>query len=358
MKPFRVAIFGAGNIGTALAVALAESPDYEVTLSDISDETMDKARRLGATGSYRAAHRNDSQRSIAIGQDLIVAAVPDTIVPQIAQVAAAADSNFLDFSHPSPATKSALQVISKTRAIMNGCGASPGLSENVAVNLASMFSEIDDLTIRVGAIPRFAANRLGYGRIWNMNGLFDEYMLPSAALRNGQPTSLSSLEGHEEFTIDGVGYEAFNTASGTPDAISVANVKIKNLTFKTIRHPGHLEYVKFLFDDLGLRKRRDMLTSLLGNGLPEVKDDVVLMFITARGKSEGRIVEKSIFHRLSPSIASERFNALTRVAVGYAATLIEQLRAGAISSPGFVEHWRMPTNLFMESPMIAEHPSA
>lgn len=358
MKPFRVAIFGAGNIGTALAVALSEAGGYEITLSDTTDEAMDNARRYGAAASYRSAYQPDSQRSIAARHDLVVAAVPDSAVLQIAQLAADANVHYLDFSRAADQTRAALASLASQRAVFTGCGASPGLSENLAVNLIKGFSLVQDLTVRVGAIPRFTSNRLGYGRIWNMNGLFDEYLSPSSAIRDKKLTKLASLEGVEHFAIDGVSYEAFNTASGSPQDLTVSNVEIENLTFKTIRHPGHLEYIKFLFDDLGLRKRRDMLTSLLGNGLPEVKDDVVLMFLTARGTSEGKSVERSIFQRLSPSFGADKFNALTRVAVGYAATLIDQLRSGTIQPSGFVDHWRTPADVFMNNPILAGTPAS
>lgn len=351
MAPFRVIVFGAGNVGTALSGALSTLPDLEVTLADSTDEALDAARAEGIKASFRSGYRPDDVRAMATGHDLVVAAVPDRTVPQIARLAAETGAHYLDFSRPSEETLAALAPLCDRRAVLTGCGASPGLVENVATDLIAQFSAIDELTIRVGAIPRHAVNRLGYGRLWNMDGLFDEYLLPSAALREGKPVSVTSLEAYERFTIDGAAYEAFITAGGMTG--DFADCGIRNLTFKTIRHPGHLDYMRFLLDDLGLRKRRDMLKSLLCNGLPVVEDDVVMFFVTARGTSDGQNVERSVFHRLAPAFQARRFNALTRVAAGYAATLIERLQQGALPAAGRIDHRRQPTAPLLASRFLA-----
>lgn len=349
MAPFRIIIYGAGNVGTALAGALSSQPDISVTLADSRDEALDVARGLGVNAAFRSGYLPADLRAMAAGHDVIVAAVPDRAVPEIARVAAEVGAHYLDFSRPTPETRAALAGLSEYRSMLTGCGASPGLVETIATDFIAQFSRIDDLTIRVGAIPRHAVNRLGYGRIWNMDGLFDEYLLPSAALRDGRQVMIEPLEDHECFTIDGAPYEAFVTAGGMTGDFADCGVPIRNLTFKTIRHPGHLDYMRFLLDDLGLRKRRDMLKSLLCNGLPAVGDDVVIFFVTASGESGGEHVNRSIFHRLAPAFQAGHFNALTRVAAGYAATLIGLLKDGKLGHMGMIPHRNLPIPTILES---------
>lgn len=357
MAPFRTIIFGAGNIGTALASALSTLPGLSVTLADSTDEALDAARQLGVQAAFRHGYLPADLRAMAADHDLIVAAVADRNVPEIARLAAATGTHYLDFSRPAAETQAALAGLAERRAVLTGCGASPGLVEALATDLISQFTRIDELTIRVGAIPRHAVNRLGYGRIWNMDGLFDEYLLPSAALRDGKPVTIEPLEGHERFTIDGASYEAFVTAGGMTDDFTGGSVPIRDLTFKTIRHPGHLDYMRFLLDDLNLRKRRDMLKSLLCNGLPVVEEDMVMFFITARGEAGGESVERSVFHRLAPSFQAGRFNALTRVAIGYAANLIDRLRHGELGEQGLIPHRNLPVRPILESSFLTGTPS-
>lgn len=352
MAPMRVIIFGAGNIGTALAGALSTLPNLAVTLADSTDEALDTARGFGIDARFRSGHLPGDLKAMAAGHDMIVAAVPDRTVPHIARLAAETGTHYLDFSRPTAETLATLGPLGGQRAVLTGCGASPGLVETIATGLIRQFSSIEDLTIRVGAIPRHAVNRLGYGRIWNMDGLFDEYLLPSAALRDGKPVTVEPLEGHESLAIDGAAFEAFVTSGGMTEDFADCGVPIRNLTFKTIRHPGHLDYMHFLLDDLNLRKRRDMLKSLLCNGLPVVEDDVVMFFVTARGEAGGRIIERSAFHRLAPVFQAGRFNALTRVAAGYAATLINLLTKGGVTGCGRIAHCDLPASEILESPFL------
>lgn len=352
MAPMRVIIFGAGNVGTALAGALSTLPSLAVTLADSTDEALDTARGFGIDARFRSGHLPCDLKAMAAGHDMIVAAVPDRTVPQIARLAAETGTHYLDFSRPTAETLATLAPLGGQRAVLTGCGASPGLVETIATGLIRQFSSIEDLTIRVGAIPRHAVNRLGYGRIWNMDGLFDEYLLPSAALRDGKPVTVEPLEGHESLAIDGAAFEAFVTSGGMTEDFADCGVPIRNLTFKTIRHPGHLDYMRFLLDDLNLRKRRDMLKSLLCNGLPVVEDDVVMFFVTARGEAGGRTIERSAFHRLAPPFQAGRFNALTRVAAGYAATLINLLTEGGVTGSGRIAHCDLPVGDILESPFL------
>lgn len=351
MRPFRVTIYGGGGIGTALAAALSAGEGFEVQLVDVNDEALDLAKRMHLPIKLRGAMHPDDAGKLAMDQDLVVAAVPDRNVHQIAAIAAQAKTHYLDFSHPDQASSAALGSLSAERVVVTGCGASPGLVENFAADLLRNFSSVQDVTIRAGAIPRFPTNRLGYGKVWNFDGLFDEYMQPSTGLRKGQPVQLTPLEEYEQFTIDGVPYEAFITSGGVSDVRTIHN-NLSNLTFKTIRHPGHLDYIRFLLEDLGLRDRRDMLRSVLSNGLPVIEDDVVLFFITARGFNNRQLVERSVFHRLAPKFQSDRFNALTRVAVGYAASVVSMLKDGKINVPGIVDHRDIDTTAIKESSFL------
>lgn len=352
MAPFRVIIFGAGNVGTALAGALSTLPNLAVTLADSTDEALDTARSFGIDARFRSGHLPGDLKAIAAGHDMIVAAVPDRTVPLMARLASEAGTHYLDFSRPTAETLAPLAPLAEKRAVLTGCGASPGLVETIATGLVRQFSSIEDLTIRVGAIPRHAVNRLGYGRIWNMDGLFDEYLQPSAAIRDRKPVTIEPLEGHEVLAIDGAAFEAFVTSGGMTEDFADCGVPIRNLTFKTIRHPGHLDYIRFLLDDLNLRKRRDMLKSLLCNGLPVVEDDVVMFFVTARGEAGGRNLERSAFQRFAPAFQAGRFNALTRVAAGYAATLIGLLTDGGVADSGHINHGDLSPSAILESPFL------
>ena len=347
MAKLKVCIFGAGEIGSALAMALAANEDFAVQVIDRSEEALDRLRAMNIQAVLKSFGHSDELQGLLSGQDVAVAAVPDGAVNAIAEAAARARVHYLDFSCARPETRAILAPLSEHRAVFNGCGVSPGMIGNVACGLLDAFSPVTDLTIRVGAIPRYPTNRLGYGQIWNVDGLIDEYTRPSAAIRDGKPVSVSPLEEYGQMSIDGVTYEEFVTSGGVEDLSIFSESAPRNVTFKTIRYPGHLDYMRFLLDDLGLRHRRDMLRSLLYNGLPVIEDDVLLLVVTARGFRGRQPTERTICHRFSPNRTLGPFNALTSVATGYAATLLSMLQRGEIPAKGLIAHHRIDTETLL-----------
>lgn len=347
MTKFKVTIFGAGNLGSALAVALNKTGVFAVQMIDPSEDALERFRRLDLDVAIRAFPAGGDLHLLLEGQDLAVAAVPDGSVAQIAAAAARAGTHYLDFVCTDPQARTILEPLSERRAVLLGCGVSPGFIGNVGCGLLRGCSDVADLTLRVGALPRFATNRLGYGQIWNIDGLIDEYTRPGVAIRDGRITPVSPLEEYGQIAIDGVTYEEFTTSGGVEDLEIFSGPALRNVTFKTLRYPGHLDYMRFLLDDLGLRQRRDMLKSLLYNGLPLVEDDVLMLVATARGYIGRQPTGRTVVYRFSPGIAPAPFNALTSVASGYAASLIAMLHEGEIAPRGIIAHHLIDTELLL-----------
>ncbi len=352
MAKLKVSIFGAGKIGTALAVTLSKNADFSLEIIDRSEEALDSLRAMQLDATLRTFRHPEDLPALLSGQDVAVAAVPETAVSEIARAAARANVHYLDFSCAGTQTREMLAALSGQRAVFTGCGVSPGMIGNIACGLLEESFGVTDLTIRVGAVPRFPTNRLGYGQIWNVDGLIDEYTRPSAAIRDGRPVMLAPLEEHGKLSIDGVNYEEFITSGGVGDLSIFSHSSLKNVTFKTIRYPGHLDYMRFLLDDLGLRSRRDMLRSLLCNGLPVIEDDILLLMVTARGSRGRQPSERTVCYRFSPDAKKGPFNALTSVATGYAATLLSMLQRDEIPSSGVIEHHRLDTEALQSSAFL------
>lgn len=338
MSPLRVFICGAGKIGTALAMLLAREDEFSVNVIDHSEDALHafESRRLPC--GTRLVRNRDELRQALASADVTVAAVPESAVESIMAAADAAGTHYLDFSPSLARSRQCLAALAGKRAVLTGCGVSPGIIDNMVTTLFRDFAPVNDLTVRVGSIPQVSTNRLGYGQIWDVDGLISEYTKPCAAIRNAQHVITDPLQDYERIVIDGTEYECFTTAGGLENLEALAVTKPVNVTFKTLRYPGHLEYMRFLLEDLNLRNRRDMLRNLLLNGLPVIADDVLLLAVTARGNRNGQIQEKTISHRFVPNPQVSPFNALTTIAVGYAATLLLLLSRGDLALTGFVPH--------------------
>jgi saccharopine dehydrogenase-like NADP-dependent oxidoreductase len=332
----KVLVVGAGNVGLRLGELLQGSGDFDVTMADCVEEALSPAAALGLEGVVLDAARSEELTRIAAAHDVVVAAVPDWLVHRVAGAALDAGVHYIDFSSRSEQLEALRDKVSAGRAFMPACGVSPGLVDLFAADLVSAFDEDIDLVVRVGALPQERTNRLGYGLIWNLDGLFAEYTKPCLAIRDGRPTSLPPLSDREDLILDGVAYEAFSTADGFGGAGDLAGSfqgRVRNLTFRTIRYPGHLDYMKLLLDDLGLRERKDLWMTLLQNGLPAIDRDMLLIHISAQGMRDGRYLERSELYRIRDGQrgdGADRGGALSLGSAAHAAACIDTLRAGAI----------------------------
>jgi saccharopine dehydrogenase-like NADP-dependent oxidoreductase len=348
MSRYRVAIVGAGNVGLALAELLTEVGDRSVVLIDGVVEAIDRAAELGFAAELCDAVRVHDLRHLLDGSAAVVAATPEAVVPHVVAAARSVGANALDLSTDEQEGVVTCDPAAPTA--LSRCGVSPGLIGALTADLLKAFGSVDDLVVRVGAIPQVPTNRLGYGRIWNVDGLIAEYTRPSEAIVDGRAARLAPLEGLETFALDGRPYEAFVTAGGMPILPGQLAVPVRNATFKTIRHPGHLDYMRFLLDDLGLRGRRDVLANLLMNGLPDVVDDEVLIHITARGEAAGVTTERSASWRIRPERGDRDrrpANALASGAAAHLATLIDLLEAGDVPRLGGARLDDVPIERFL-----------
>ncbi len=328
----RVAVIGTGRVGLCLAEMLAESGDYAVVAADCTEEALAAAQARGLEIRHVDAARPGELARLMAEADLAVAAVPDRLVPNVARAAAAAGISYLDFCEANEETLAAGASLAADRAFLTGCGVSPGLVDAVANDLAQRLDSGCDLDVRVGAIPAKPTNRLGYGLIWSLDGLIDEYTAPCAAIVEGRPATLPPLSGRIEFEADGVSYEAFLTAGSIDALTALVGPQVSNLAFRTVRYPGHLDYMQFLLDDLGLRARRDLLATVLSNGLPAAEPDAVVMHVRATGTRDGRASEELFSCRIEPETSAGEHGALSLASAAHACALIERLRAGALDS--------------------------
>lgn len=87
-------------------------------------------------------------------------------------------------------------------------------------------------------------------------------------------------------------------------------------------------------NDLGLRNRRDILRTLVLNGLPMFDDDVLMGIVTARGNRNGQ----SPKDRLPPVRPQPRHPAVQRPDINsgtHAATLLALLSRGEVAQSRF-----------------------
>ncbi len=101
------------------------------------------------------------------------------------------------------------------------------------------------------------------------------------------------LEGYEQFSLDGVHYEAFNTSGGLGTLCETLDGKVRELNYRTIRYFGHRDLMQFLLRDLRMNEKRDLLKQILEDAIPVTWQDVVITFVTVAGMRNGQFVQTS-----------------------------------------------------------------
>jgi saccharopine dehydrogenase-like NADP-dependent oxidoreductase len=334
----RITLLGAGHIGQTIARLLADSGSYEVTVVDRDPQAL--ARVAGPRIQTRVAETSQPLELLAVlrGQDAVVNALPYHLATLAATQALAAGCHYFDLTEDVAATR-AIQALARgaRTAFMPQCGLAPGFIGIVAHHLAQSFDTLQEVKMRVGALPAFPTNALKYNLTWSVDGLINEYCHPCEAIRGGRNIEVLPLEGLEHFSLDGTEYEAFNTSGGLGTLCETLAGRVQTLDYKSVRYPGHQALMKLLLEDLQLNQEPETLKSIMRKSIPSTMQDVVLVFVTVSGMRGGSLVQE-VFAR---KIFAERSETapLSAIQITTAAGIcaaVDLFREGRLPTQGFI----------------------
>jgi len=236
----KVALLGAGHIGQTIARLLHATGDYQVTVIDRSAPALAKLAAEGIQGAVVDTENTVSLAAALRGQTTVVNALPYHLAITAARLALEAGCHYFDLTEDVAATKEIKRLAEGAKtAFMPQCGLAPGFIGIVAHHLAKGFDTLNDVKMRVGALPAFPTNALKYNLTWSVDGLINEYCNPCEAIHDGRAIEALPLEGLEHFLLDGTEYEAFNTSGGLGTLCETLEGRVRNLDYKTVRYPGH-----------------------------------------------------------------------------------------------------------------------
>jgi saccharopine dehydrogenase-like NADP-dependent oxidoreductase len=346
-SPRSIVVVGAGKIGQVVAELLAASGDYDVTLADRD------AVALPADGRVRARTVDAADPAALAGllddHWAVLSAAPFQLTCGIAEAARAAGVHYLDLTEDVASTR-------RIRALADGapcafipqCGLAPGFVSIVAADLASRFDRLDSVRMRVGALPAYPSNALNYNLTSSTDGVINEYIEPCEAIVDGRRVSVPALEEREEFALDGVLYEAFNTSGGLGTLCETLDGKVRTLNYRTIRYPGHAAIMKALLHDLRLADRRDVLKDILENAVPTTTQDVVVIFVTVAGWRDGRLVQETYARKVYSAVVGGEVRSAIQITTASAiAAMLDLLAHGALPQQGFVKQEQVPLPAFL-----------
>ncbi|CAN5280191.1 saccharopine dehydrogenase C-terminal domain-containing protein [soil metagenome] len=311
-------IIGAGKIGPVIACLLADTQEYKIHLADLHFK--------GTTIAYLQANRPEitlltlDVSDTAALKDYVqrhaittlISALPFNLSIPIVNQAKNLGLNYFDLTEDVAVSQVVKQLAQgASSAFVPQCGLAPGMVGIIANDFTKHFDKVDTIKLRVGALPAYSSNSLGYALNWSVDGLINEYINSCLAIVDGQKTTLTALEGLEQLEIDGCLYEAFNTSGGLGSLADIYEGKVNTLNYKTLRYPGHCAIMRLLLNDLKLNQDRDTLKRILENSLPRNYHDVVVLCVSVAGWCAGEYLETNKVKKLYPKlIAGHQWSAI------------------------------------------------
>ncbi|HEV7164417.1 MAG TPA: saccharopine dehydrogenase NADP-binding domain-containing protein [Gammaproteobacteria bacterium] len=303
----RVLVLGAGKIGSLLSGLLAASGDYQISLADTNGkaaESVAAGHKLASIKAYQvdASSKDALETHLkAHPADAVISSLPYFCNPPVAEAARKHGLHYFDLTEDVEVTRAVTRIAQgATTTFAPQCGLAPGFISIAANELMTHFDEIHDVKLRVGALPQNPGNMTKYALTWSSDGVINEYGNTCYGIVNGKEAALMPLEGLETIQLEGKLYEAFNTSGGLGSLGETYAGKVRNMTYKTMRYPGHCEVMRLLMNDLGMNHDRDTLKRILERAVPRTVQDVVLIYVSVSGLQHGKFMEESYANAVYP----------------------------------------------------------
>ncbi|WP_281973853.1 saccharopine dehydrogenase family protein [Ruegeria faecimaris] len=348
---WNICVIGAGKIGQMIATLLQSSSNYSVTVADRDLAALSVLNRQGVS-TRQIDVSDETQLAEGLnGFDAVISAAPFFLTPRIAKAAKSAGAHYFDLTEDVAATNAVRELAADSEtAFMPQCGLAPGFVGIAGAALAAEFDTLDSLHMRVGALPLYPTNALKYNLTWSTDGLINEYCNPCDAIVNGERVKTAPLEDYERLGHDGVEYECFNTSGGLGTLPETLDGKARDVSYRSIRYPGHRDILRLLLNDLGLERRRDLMKEIFETALPRTDQDVVLVFCTAKGMIDGALREKSLINKsYARTLNGQVWSAIQITTAAGVLGVVDLMRTGALPGKGFVRQEQVNLSDFLNT---------
>ena len=348
----RILLLGAGKIGSAIALFLSNTGDYDVLVADADEASLKRVREAAKVKTVVLSASDPAALLDAMkGRQAVVSALSFALNPGVAQAALDAGLSYFDLTEDRETTAAIRKIAQHAKpaqAFIPQCGLAPGFVSIAAHHLSRDFERLDEVRMRVGALPQFPTNEMKYNLTWSTDGLINEYGNPCEAVHEGRLLEVLPLQGLEHFSLDGVDYEAFNTSGGVGTLAETLNGMVRTLDYKTIRYRGHRELIAFLMNELRLNDRRALLKDILENAVPITLQDVVLIFCTVTGWKNGQLIQITDARKIYHGVCfGERWSAIQITTAGSLCAVLDLFLTKRLPESGFVRQEQVNLNDFL-----------
>jgi saccharopine dehydrogenase-like NADP-dependent oxidoreductase len=241
----KVIVLGAGLVGKAIAIDL--SKEFDVTATDIHQESLDSLMSLGIK-TQRIDFTDESALSEALKPfDIVVGAVPGFMGFETVRRVIECGKNMVDISF-FPEDPFELDALAKEKnvTIVTDCGVAPGMG-NIILGFHHQKMKIRNYECLVGGLPVVREWPYEYKAGFSPIDVIEEYIRPARFVHEGVVVVREALSDPELVFFDEIGtLESWNS-DGLRTLIATMP-DIPNMIEKTLRYPGCIEYLRVLRD--------------------------------------------------------------------------------------------------------------
>ena len=331
-----IIVLGAGMVGSAMAIDLAKI--HQVTSADLSLKSLEKIKIKQPNISILQIDVTKKKELIQVLQnfDLVICAVPGFLGYQTLKTIIEAKKDVVDISFfPENALElNELAKQNKVTAIVD-CGVAPGMG-NILLGYHNEHMKVTDFECLVGGLPKVKKWPFNYKAPFSPIDVIEEYTRPARYIENSKLIIREALSDVEHVDFETIGtLESFN--SDGLRSLIFTMPHIPNMKEKTLRYPGHIEYIQVLkksgfFDtkEIEINGTKiapiDFTNKILFKEwyLNDEEEEITVMKITIRGLSKNG-KEKTIVYDLYDTYCKDTKTSSMARTTGYTATAAANL---------------------------------
>ena len=331
-----VIVLGAGMVGGAIAIDMAKS--HNVTLTDLSQNVLDRVKqKCDSLNTQQVDVTNkEALQSIIKQHDLVICAVPGFLGFETLKSIIEAEMNVVDISF-FPENSLELDALAKEKNItaIVDCGVAPGM-DNLILGYYNGKMKITDFTCLVGGLPKIKKWPFCYKAPFSPVDVIEEYTRPARYVEHGKEVVREPLTDCENIDFDKIGtLESFN--SDGLRSIIYTMPHIPNMKEKTLRYPGHVEYIKVLKESGFFNTEKievkgnmvspvDFTSKILFNEwkLGETEEELTVMRIIIKGENANGQIEEVNYDLYDEYCTETQTSSMART-TGYTATAAANL---------------------------------
>jgi len=331
-----IIVIGAGMVGSAMAIDMAKN--HKVTLTDISLDALEKIKSKHTALSIKTLDVRDHSalKKTISSFDLVICAVPGFLGFNTLKGIIEAEKNVIDISF-FPENSLELDALAKEKNItaIVDCGVAPGM-DNVILGHYNETMKLTDFECLVGGLPKEKKWPFAYKAPFSPIDVIEEYTRPARYVENGHEVVKEALTDCDYVHFDKIGtLESFN--SDGLRSIIYTMPHIPNMKEKTLRYPGHVEYIRVLkesgfFNEAAIEVNGssisplDFTSKILFNEwkLDENEEELTVMRITLKGENAAGQIEEVVYDLLDEYCHDTNTSSMSRT-TGYTATAAANL---------------------------------